>query len=101
MAPSGGFSPVAISGGHGVGGFISLRMRIAVAVEYRNTLSFASEEEIWRRGVTLSRIMKPRPCVPAMRSSSLMARSRIEAAGMFNVSLIHISEPTRQAENSY
>ena len=37
-----------------------------------------------------SRIQNPRPCVPAIRSASLIARSRIDVAGMLSRSDCHV-----------
>ena len=39
----------------------------------------------------LSRIQNDRPCVPTTRSSPLIARSRIDVAGMFNRSESHVA----------
>src|SRR6185437_7136682 len=88
MPPGIGFSPAGSSGGHGVGSLVANRTRTAVAGLYRYTSCAASACASCRSGVTSSRIQKPRPCVPAMRSeqrqalSSLSWRSRTEIAGI-------------------
>ena len=67
------------------------RMRVAVSGLKRYGSFFASAAfaaAAWRSGVRLSRIQKPRPCVPAIKSaqphfaSSFTCRSRTEIAGM-------------------
>src|SRR5450756_1905597 len=71
MPPGGGFSPAGSSGGHGVGSFVAKRTRTAVAglKRYAERDDCAARTAATcRNGVTSSRIQKPRPCVPAMRS---------------------------------
>ena len=85
IAPSGGFSPPGSSGGSGVSVFMFHRTRVAVCGLKRTASAAAAAlASSWRSGVMSSRIQKPRPCVAATRSSSLMMRSRTEVAGMFS-----------------
>src|SRR5258708_1412693 len=90
LAPGGGFSPAGNSGGHGVGSLVAKRTRIAVTGLNRDAPFDAAAPAPWRRGGRLSRIQKPRPCVPATRSehmheeSSLTSISRTEIAGILS-----------------
>ena len=91
MPPGGGFSPAGTSGGHGVGSLVPKRTRTAVAGLNRYAVaSPPATSAACRSGVTLSRIQKPRPCVPATRSeqrqvlSSFTWMSRTEIAGMLS-----------------
>ena len=72
IPPGGGFSPAGTSGGQGVGSLVPKRTRSAVTglkrYGEREASAFLSSAA-WRSGVRSSRIQKPRPWVPAMRSA--------------------------------
>ena len=83
IAPSGGFSPVGSSTGHGMSVLVFQRTRQATVGLKSTTSSLSVAAPIWRSGVMSSSIQNPRPCVAATRSSSLTMRSRTEVTPMF------------------
>src|SRR5580704_13739169 len=79
-------------------------MRIAVVGLNRYAFDAAAASAAWRSGVKLSRIQKPRPCVPATRSehihdaSSFTSISRTEIAGMLRRSECHWSPSSNDTQ---
>ena len=100
-APSGGFCPAGSSGGNGVSVFMFQRILIAVWGLNITTSWTAVSTFTWRSGVMLSRIQKLLPCVPTTISSSLITRSRMEVAGMFNLSVCQCSPASNETYTAF
>ena len=96
IAPFGGFSANGSSFGSGVPCSLGAG-RLTPADGLKRIASapavFASS---WRRALMSSIAQKPRPCVATIRSSSLIARSRIDVAGRFNRSDCQLSPSSNE-----